>query len=296
MNFITVRDGRKLAYIEAGDPNGALVIHNHGGPSSRLEVLLFDTAAKLHEVRLVGVDRPGMGQSSPQTQRTFASWADDLTCIADTLGYQEFGVTGWSEGGPWALTAAAYIDPRRLRHVSTIAGGSYGTFGDNWAADHLSNADKLGGVLALRFRTGFHLMYAALEITATHFRSTYINQLIKAVNDYDREVLQSPEVVDLFVKTSAECFAHGSNGLVRDAECLYRAWPVDVTQIQRRVHFWQGLEDRLVPSFINQTVAERMPDAVWHGVAGAGHFLPIGSADELFSVIAEEMNAPASSL
>lgn len=290
MSFITVRDGRKLAYVEAGDPQGALVIHNHGGPSSRLEALLFDSAAKLHGVRLVGVDRPGMGKSSPQAERTFASWADDLTAIADKLGHQEFGVTGWSEGGPWALTAAAYIDAKRLRHVSTIAGGSYGTFGDNWAADDLSKADQLGGLLAIRFRTGFHLMYAALGLTATHFRSTYIDQLMKAVNDYDREVLQRPGVLDLFADTSAECFAQGSEGLVRDAECLYHAWTVDVRAIQRRVHFWQGLDDRLVPSFINQTVAERMPNAVWHGVPEAGHFLPVGAADELFSVVAQDMS------
>ena len=34
--------------------------------------------------------------------------------IADAMGSDEFGVTGWSEGGPWALAAAAYVDPARL--------------------------------------------------------------------------------------------------------------------------------------------------------------------------------------
>ncbi len=60
-------------------------------------------------------------------------------------------MTGWSEGGPWALAAAAYIDPARLRHVSSIAPGSYGAFGDNSAAQYLSKIDALGGTLALRF-------------------------------------------------------------------------------------------------------------------------------------------------
>ena len=93
-----------------------------------------------------------------------------MVTIADALGYHEFGVTGWSEGGPWALAAAAYIDPARLRHVSSIAGGSYGTFGDNWAAQYLSKIDAFGGTLALRFKPGFRLMYASLGITAKHFR------------------------------------------------------------------------------------------------------------------------------
>src|SRR3954470_17220361 len=100
-----------LAYLEVGDPDGPLVIHNHGGPSSRLEARLLAEAASKNRVRLICVDRPGVGGSSPQKGRTYAGWADDLTTIANTLGYAEFGVTGWSEGGPWAMAAAAYIDP-----------------------------------------------------------------------------------------------------------------------------------------------------------------------------------------
>jgi hypothetical protein len=133
-------------------------------------------------------------------------------------------MTGWSEGGPWTLAAAAYIDPHRLRHVSSIAGGSYGTFGDNWAAKYLSKADALGGFLALHFEPGFRLMYASIGVTAEYFRETYIKAARKAVNDYDRQILLRPEVETAFCEASAECFAHGSEGLVRDAELLYRSW------------------------------------------------------------------------
>jgi pimeloyl-ACP methyl ester carboxylesterase len=235
------------------------------------------------------VDRPGIGRSTPQKARTYAGWADDLTAIADALGYREFGVTGWSEGGPWALAAAAYIDPLRLRHVSSIAGGSYGAFGDNWAADHLSRADALGGSLALHFEPGFRLMYATLGVTAKYFRATFIEQVRKAVNDHDRRILLQPDVDAIFREMSAECFAQGSDGLVRDSELLYRRWAFDVRAIERKVHLWQGMDDRLVPAFINRTVADRMPGAVWHAVEGAGHFVAIGSADELFAIAASEL-------
>ena len=119
---------------------------------------------------------------------------DDLITIADALGYQEFGVTGWSEGGPWALAAAAYIDPARLRHVSSIAPGSYGAFGDNSAAQYLSKIDALGGSLALRFKPGFRLMYATLGVTAKHFRDSFAKQIRNGVNDYDRQILLRPEI------------------------------------------------------------------------------------------------------
>ena len=288
---VATKDGRDLAYAEVGDPRGPLVIHNHGGPSSRLEARLLANSASKNRIRLICVDRPGMGRSSPQQERSYAGWADDLITIADTLGHREFGVTGWSEGGPWALAAAAYIDPLRLRHVSSIAGGSYGTFGDNWAADYLSKADALGGLLALRFKPGFRFMYATLGIAAKYFRAAFVKQVRKAVNDYDRQILLQPDFAAAFSESCAECFAQGSGGLVRDSELLYRRWAFDVTKIERRVHMWQGTDDRLVAPFINKAVADRMPGAVWHPVEGAGHFVAIGSGDEIFAIAGQELGA-----
>ena len=282
-------DGRNLTYLEVGDPHGPLVIHNHGGPSSRFEARLFANSASKNRLRLICVDRPGMGQSIPQKTRSYSGWADDLTTIADALGYHEFGVTGWSEGGPWALAAAAYIDPVRLRHVSSIAAASYGTFGGNWAKDYLSKVDAPGGFLALHLEPGFRIMYATLGITAEHFSETYIKQLRKAVNDYDRQILLQSDFEPALCEASVECFAQGSDGLVRDSELLYRSWAFDVRKIERRVHIWQGMDDRLVPAAINKQVADQMPGAVWHPVEGAGHFVAVGSADELFGIAAEEL-------
>ena len=51
------------------------------------------------------------------------------------------------------------------------------------------------------------------------------------------------------------------------------------------------LDDRLVAASINKTVADRMPGAVWNPVEGAGHFVAVGSGDELFGIAAEELGA-----
>ena len=157
---------------------------------------------------------------------------------------------------------------------------------------YLSKIDAFGGTLALRFKPGFRLMYAAIGITAKHFRGSFVEQLRKSVNDYDRQILLRPEIATAFADACAECFAHGSHGLVRDAELLYRSWAFDVSTIDRRVHMWQGLDDRLVPDPINKAVADRMPGAVWHPVEGAGHFVAVGAGDEVFAIAAEELGAP----
>lgn len=282
---------RTITYCEAGDPGGPLVLHNHGGPSSRLEAALFDSSARAHGLRFVGVDRPGIGGSDPQPGRTFESWAGDLVRLADALGARHFAVTGWSEGGPWALAAAAYLDPARLVHVACIGGASYGTFGANWAAKYLSRADALGGRLALHFHPGFRLMYELIGLSATHFEQSYGTALRKAVSPADRVVLADEAVMTVFLAASRECFRQGADGLVVDATLLYEAWPFDMTRVERPVHFWQGSADTLVPEAINRTVANSTPGAIWHPISGGGHFIALSHANDILAVAASDLAA-----
>jgi pimeloyl-ACP methyl ester carboxylesterase len=284
--------GRTVSYLEAGDPGGPLVLHNHGGPSSRLEAEQFDSSAKANGLRFVCADRPGVGGSVLQQGRTWEGWADDLLVLADSLGARQFAVTGWSEGGPWALAAAAYLDPTRLVHVTCIAGGNYGTFGANWAAKYLGSVDALGGRLALHFQPGFKLMYELLGMSATHFGDRYAEAIMKSSSAADREVLADEEVMRLFLAASRECFRHGADGLVVDATMLYEAWPFDMTTVTRPVHFWQGSADTLVPEIINKTVADKTPGAIWHPISGGGHFIALSHANDILALAAHDL-APA---
>ncbi|GCE44638.1 Hydrolase, alpha/beta hydrolase fold family [Rhodococcus wratislaviensis] len=280
---------RTITYLEAGDPRGPLVLHNHGGPSSRWEAELFDPYAKANGLRFVCADRPGIGGSDLQPGRTFESWTDDLLLLADSFDADRFAVTGWSEGGPWALAASAYLDPMRLANVVCIAGGNYGTFGPNWAAKYLSSVDALGGRLALHFHPGFTLMYELLGMSATHFEDRYGQAITKSACAADREVLADEDVLTTFLKASRECFRHGADGLVADATMLYEGWPFDMTKVTRPVHFWQGSADTLVPEIINKTVADRTPGAVWHPVSDGGHFIAVSHADDILALTANEL-------
>ena len=236
---------------------------------------------------------PGFGGSDPQPGRTFADWADDLRRLADALGAERFAVTGWSEGGPWALAAAAYLDPARLAHVACIGGASYGAFGANWAAQHLSAAGRARGRLALHFHPGFRLMYDLIDLTATRFEDRYREALLKAVNDADRTVLADPDVMKPFLAASRECFRQGADGLVVDATLLYEAWPFDVTKVTRPVQIWQGDADTLVPAFIDQTVAERTPGRRLAPGRRGGHFIAISHANDILALAATDLTAAA---
>jgi pimeloyl-ACP methyl ester carboxylesterase len=50
-------------------------------------------------VRLISPDRPGIGLSDPQPDRTIRDWADDIADLLDQLGVDRFAVMGWSMVG-----------------------------------------------------------------------------------------------------------------------------------------------------------------------------------------------------
>ena len=57
-------------------------------------------------VRLIAIDRPGMGLSAFQPRRSFVDWPDDVVEVAATLGLDRFAVLGISGGGPYAAACA----------------------------------------------------------------------------------------------------------------------------------------------------------------------------------------------
>ncbi|MGH7123729.1 MAG: alpha/beta fold hydrolase, partial [Stellaceae bacterium] len=117
---IHLSDGRRLGYLEVGEPKGPVVIHCHGGGSSRLEALFLAEAAAELGVRLIGIDRPGIGRSDPHAYPSLIHWASDVAEVADRLSVDCFAIQGMSKGGPYAL-ACAYALPDRVRACGLIS-------------------------------------------------------------------------------------------------------------------------------------------------------------------------------
>jgi len=280
-NMIDVK-GRTYGLHAVGTADGPVVFHHHGGPSSRLEVELFRPVANALGLRIIGIDRPGMGLSAPSSPRTFALFADDVVALADRIGIARLAFSGWSAGGPWALGCAHFIPADRLVLTAAIAGGSYGAFGANWAAPYQDQVDRLGGFLALHVTPAFTWMYELLGWDATKHSENYWSQLMAAVSESDRAVCAQPGVKPLFLASSAECFRQGADGLVADALALYNAWDFNVRETKGRVQFWQGEDDRLVVPAINHRIAEVMPHATWNSVKNVGHFVAVKNAYEIF--------------
>src|ERR671934_2916699 len=103
---IRLRDGRRLGYAEWGDPGGRPLLYFHGWPGSRVEGRLGDEAARAQGVRLIALDRPGMGLSDYQPRRALVDWPVDVSQVTAALGLDRFAVLGISGGGPYAAACA----------------------------------------------------------------------------------------------------------------------------------------------------------------------------------------------
>ncbi len=104
---LTVKDGRRIAVCEVGDPDGPVVLYLHGTGSSRLEVAVYDDAASARGLRLVAWDRPGSGGSDPKPGRRVVDVLDDAAAVADAVGADRPVALGHSGGGSHVLALSA---------------------------------------------------------------------------------------------------------------------------------------------------------------------------------------------
>lgn len=73
-----LNDGRKLGFVEYGNPQGKPLFFFHGWPGSRFSGKETDKAAKNIGVRIISVDRPGIGLSDFKKDRQLLDWPYDV--------------------------------------------------------------------------------------------------------------------------------------------------------------------------------------------------------------------------
>ena len=124
-----MRGDRRLSFAEYGSPRGPAIIWMHGTPGARRQIPIEARAyADAHDLRIVGVDRPGIGSSTPYLYPSIADWTADLECLLDALAIDTCRLIGLSGGGPYVLAAGALL-PDRVHGVGVL-GGVVPTRGD----------------------------------------------------------------------------------------------------------------------------------------------------------------------
>jgi pimeloyl-ACP methyl ester carboxylesterase len=290
---LQLRDGRALGYLEVGQRDGAPVLHCHGDPSSRLEVLLLAEQAASLGVRLIGVDRPGIGRSDAKPGFGLLDWPDDVAEVADQLGIERFAISGLSGGGAFAL-ACAYKIPHRLTACGLISSISPVAFITRAGSPGLRAAYWLLGRLpAGLFRS---LVRRTMRKGATSTEAETERALLRngaRLGAGDQRVLDLPEVRRTYARTAVESYRQGMRANVEEALLLAKRWGVRVEEITcERMFLWHGAQDRLMPVATARLLAQALPHCTATFYPDTGHLSTVVThADEILSALAVTGNS-----
>jgi pimeloyl-ACP methyl ester carboxylesterase len=266
--FITLRTGRRVHVIVAGD--GTPVVHLHGNNTSALShLMLLDHATT---VRSYLVDRPGMGLSDPDDfprggLRDFAvRFVGDLL---DALGLANAVLVGASGGGIFAIWYALE-HPQRVRGLVML--GSSPTLPGGHAPPpiRLMAMPVLGSVLTRIVKPGRRMLL----------------RMMASVGEADT-IPRHPDLLDSLIAGARDPVAVAANraefrALISPSgyRTAARITAEDLRRLSVPTLMIWGDHDPVVPIAAARAAAQLIPDARLE-VLSAGHVPQLGHPEQV---------------
>jgi pimeloyl-ACP methyl ester carboxylesterase len=284
---VVLSDGRSLAYDDAGDPDGSPVVFFHGTPDSRRARHPDDQLAAAAGVRLVAVDRPGIGGSDHDPDRTHGSFADDVVALLDQLGIEQVAAFGWSAGAVPALALAAQ-HPDRVRRVLVVAGLVPFAAYDDPAVLAAAGLGRRSFVATARELTPAEVgrelapMFIPYPVDPDGARAQ-VESGWGAVEAAEAAAVPGAPDAMAFGLLDATFSPSGTEGLARDLALQVQSPDVDLGSVSVPVELVYGSEDETTPPEMGRWFADHVPGATCRVIDGAGHLVALAQWQELLT-------------
>ena len=275
LRTLELSDGRTLAFATWGDPDGFPILNLHGTPGCRFNRWPHEEVYAQAGAYWVTHDRAGYGQSDRHHGRNVADEAADVAALADELGFDRFGVSGGSGGGPHVLACAALLPERVVRAICIVGVAPFGEAGlskDDWLAGmDPENVKEFEAALA-----GEAVLTPELEKLQQQFEERVAVDPSTVLDDYDlsesdRAQMARPEAIQIMTESAHEQAAHGVGGWVDDGLAFTQPWGFDVSAITVPVLVRYGLTDVLVPAAHGKWLATNVPGCILEIEDEGGH-------------------------
>jgi pimeloyl-ACP methyl ester carboxylesterase len=275
LRTLELPDGRTLAYAIWGDPDGFPILTLHGTPGCRFNRWANEELYAELGACWVTHDRAGYGRSDRNHGRSVVDEAADVAALADELGFDRFGLTGGSGGGPHVLACAARLPERVIRATCSVGIAPFGSPGlekDDWLAGmDPENAKEVEWALA-----GEAVLTPNLEAEQKQVEervavdpSSVLDEF--DLSDADRAALARPEAMQTIREAAQEQAVNGVGGWVDDDLAFFKPWGFDVGEVAVPVLIKYGLTDVLVPPAHGEWLAANVPGCIVHTDDAAGH-------------------------
>lgn len=268
---------RTIGYAQYGDPEGFPLIFHHGWPGSHHQGSLLHEPAARMGVRVIAVDRPGIGNTRLEGIDRVLDFALAVHDLADALGIDRFHVLGVSGGGPYTLACAA-IAKDRMRGVGVCCGAP--------PLELLTGERNIHFMYRLMMR--IHLQAPRLTNPAMELIRLTINALPSpiallplrmVIPKPDREALKVRQNRQILLQCMKEAFQRGTGPVIEDALRIQNPWGFALESIEGPVIFWHGGMDWNIPLETARLMIHRIPLTITHVYASDGHYsLPMKRA------------------
>lgn len=257
----TAPDGRTLTGAVHGPADGRPVLFVAGAGTGRAMSFGDDLLAE-RGVRLIAMDRPGMGGSDPDPARTAASTAADyrtvvgavpgvhgaaLPVVANSQGAL-YGLALAAQGGASSLVLVSPADEVAHPEVRALLPEPARVLPDLVAAEPARARELLAGFDAQRLRA----------------------MILDGADAEDHAVYTAPAFAHRFEEALAQGFARDGAGYVLDTMAAMSRWPVDLSHMTTPVTVLFGERDRIHSPDLGAMLTARIPGARRRIVPGAG--------------------------
>jgi pimeloyl-ACP methyl ester carboxylesterase len=281
---IAVGEDRQLGFAEFGAPWGRAVLWLHGTPGARRQIPMEARVyAEDHDIRLIGIDRPGIGSSTPHRYENILAFADDLRTMADTLGIDKMGVVGLSGGGPYSLACAAAL-PDRVVAVAVLGGVAPTQGPDAISGGAMTLGLRVAPLLKLGgspLRIGASLLVQSVRPLADPALNVYALLSPEA----DRHLLTRPEFKAMFLDDLLNGSRKQLAAPFNDVILFARDWGFRLHEVKVPVRWWHGDHDHIIPFAHGEHVVSRLPDAELFHLPEESHLAGLGRGEEILSTL-----------
>ena len=284
--FVEVREGRKLGYADFGSESGRTILWYHGTPGGRRQVPEdARVMAAKHDLRVIGVDRPGIGYSTGHLYRNILDFTSDVEILLNELKVDRCAVVGLSGGGPYTL-ATAYAMPDRITAAGVLGG----------VIPHVGEESMEGGLVGFMSRLQSSLPFISLPLSRFlqiaifglgPFGIQALDLFARFSPEGDQIVFAREEIKAMFIDDIKGNSRHGITAPLNDLALFLRPWGFSVADIAVPVRWWHGDADNFVPLAHAEHLVPLIPDAQLYLRPGESHLGGLGAAEEVIHVLLE---------
>jgi pimeloyl-ACP methyl ester carboxylesterase/GNAT superfamily N-acetyltransferase len=254
---VSLPDGRALGYAAYGPPDGTPVVFLPGAGCGRLMTFGEERLQDRH-IRLISVDRPGLGLSDPDPDKSFTSTAADVARLIDELVGHPVPVVANSQGAPFGLAVGATGAVTGLVLASPIDDMAHPPIRALLPADYRAMIDAVAGDPD---RT-----LATLSSTTP---DELLDMVLRRYPPSDAQVYGDPAFRARYAAALSDGFRSGADGYARDTVLAMTAWPDELFSATVPVTLLMGRDDDAHSPDRGVTLARRL-GATCIGVDGVG--------------------------